>query len=85
MKRKILLLALITTVSLSNLFAQSTSPAPYCNASFDDAQGFPVADVIFKVSFGSLVNNSNAQYAYPHYVYYNNLTAPTVVKESNYT
>jgi hypothetical protein len=56
--------------------AQSTTPSPYCAANFDDQQGFPVADAIFSVAFGSLSNVTNAQYAYPHYVFYNNLTIP---------
>lgn len=65
--------------------AQSISPSPYCNAGFDDQQGFPVDDHIDMVSFGSLSNTTNAQYAYPHYVFYNNLTAPNLTKGSTYT
>jgi len=57
-------------------FSQITSPSPYCDASFDDMQGFPVDDHISSVTFGTLSNASNAQYAAPHYVFYNNLAAP---------
>lgn len=71
MKRK-LILAVAASLSLSPAFAQSTNPAPYCNASFDDPFGV-VEDQINSVSFGQLSNTTNAQYAAPHYVFYNNL------------
>lgn len=64
--------------------AQTTSPSPYCDASFDDMNGFPVADAVNSVSIGTLTNASNAQYAAPHYVFYNNLQAPDLVKGNTY-
>jgi len=72
MKKTILLLAVSACFALTSK-AQSTSPAPYCDASFDDQQGFPVDDHINSVSFGTLNNATNAQFAAPHYVHYNNL------------
>jgi hypothetical protein len=84
MNKKLLSLFAIIAVSFS-LIAQSTNPAPYCNASFDDQQGFPVDDHIDKVSFGTLSNSSNAQYAAPHYVFYNNLATANFTKGSSYT
>lgn len=67
------------------LSAQITSPAPYCDGKYDD--GFmPVPHYISKVSLGTLTNTSgNTQYTGQHYVYYNNLTAPNLVKNSTYT
>jgi hypothetical protein len=64
--------------------AQSTNPAPYCVATFDDQQGFPVDDHINKVSFGTLSNNTNAQYPGGHYVFYNNLPTPNFSKGNSY-
>lgn len=64
--------------------AQVTSPAPYCDASFDDMQGFPVDDHINSVSFGTLNNSTNAQYAAPHYVHYNNLANATFIAGNTY-
>lgn len=66
------------------LSAQITSPAPYCDGKYDD--GFmPVPHYISKVSVGTLTNTSgNTQYTGQHYVYYNNLTAPNLVKNSTY-
>lgn len=65
--------------------AQSTNPAPYCDASFDDMQGFMVDDHVNSVSFGSLNNASNGQFAAPHYVFYNNLNTATFNRGSSYT
>ncbi len=65
--------------------AQTTTPAPYCMANFDDAQGPAVADAIFKVSFGTLNNPTNAQFAAPHYAFYNNLAVPNFLKGNTYT
>ncbi|MBS1616174.1 MAG: T9SS type A sorting domain-containing protein [Bacteroidetes bacterium] len=64
--------------------AQSSNPAPYCNAGFDDAQGFYVDDHINSVNFGSLNNASNGQYQAPHYVFYNNLPIKDFIKDSSY-
>lgn len=65
--------------------AQITNPAPYCNAAFDDMDGFVVDDAINSVSIGTLTNASNGQFAAPHYVFYNNLTAPNLTKGTSYT
>lgn len=57
--------------------SQTSNPSPYCDASFDDMDGtFNVADQIKSVSFGTLSNTSNAQFAFPHYVFYTNLSVP---------
>jgi hypothetical protein len=83
MKKMVFLLSLL--VMATNLNAQITNPAPYCIATFDDMEGFPVDDAINSVSIGTLTNVTNAQYAAPHYVFYNNLAAPTLTKGSSYT
>lgn len=72
--KKISLLFTLLTISYCSTNAQITSPGNYCAADFDDMQGFPVADAINSVSFGTLNNASNAQFAAPHYVHYNNLS-----------
>lgn len=64
--------------------AQSTNPSPYCDATFDDMDGFPVADAISHVEIGTLNNNSGGQYAAPHYVFYNNLQIPPLQKGNSY-
>jgi hypothetical protein len=84
MKNKTLLLSLLTTCSFRLMCAQSTNPAPYCVADFDDGFSY-VGDAINSVSIGSLTNTSNAHYAFPHYVYYNNLSAPALIKGNTYT
>lgn len=81
--RKFILFSCVVLCSQS-VFAQTTNPAPYCTASFDDAQGFPVDDHINSVVFGSLSNASNAQYQAPHYVFYNNLAVKDFIKDSTY-
>lgn len=83
MKKMFFMLSLF--VMATTLNAQITNPAPYCNGSFDDMDGFLVEDAINSVSIGTLTNATNAQYAAPHYVFYNNLTAPTLTKGSSYT
>ncbi len=85
---KKLLPAFAAFIILFNLpiHAQSTNPAPYCDASFDDMDGtFNVADQIKSVSFGTLSNTSNAQYAFPHYVFYNNLSVPNLTIGAAYS
>lgn len=77
-------LALLVATSFHMAHAQSTTPSPYCVANFDDQQGFPVADAIFSVAFGTLSNVTNAQYAFPHYVHYNNLSVPNFSKGTSY-
>jgi hypothetical protein len=76
--------ALVISIS-STAQAQSTDPSPYCDASFDDMGGFLVPDQIKSVSFGSLSNASNSQFAAPHYVLYNSLVTPLFTKGSTYT
>ncbi len=85
MKTTLLLFLTLFFVSARCLFAQSTNPAPYCDASFDDAQGFQVDDHINTVSFGTLNNTTNSQYAAPHYVFYNNLTTANFIRGNTYT
>jgi GEVED domain/Secretion system C-terminal sorting domain len=84
MKSKILLFACLLLLSVGATKAQITSPAPYCDASFDDASGFPVDDHINSVSFGTLNNVSDSQWAAPHYVFYNNLAVASFSKGSTY-
>lgn len=76
---------LVLLLSATLCRAQITNPAPYCDASFDDMQGFTVDDHINSVSFGTLTNASNSQYAAPHYVFYNNLSVKNFTKGSTYT
>lgn len=84
MKTSIYLFALSSLTTLS-LFSQSTNPSPYCAAGYDD--GFMAVDHhISNVSIGSLNNNSGStQYTGQHYVYYNNIAAPTLSKGNTYT
>jgi len=83
MKKKLLLVFGFLTFFTG--FAQTTNPAPYCAAGYDD-QPFPLPRPISNVTLGTLSNNSGTtQYAAPHYVYYNNLTAPNLEKGSNYS
>ena len=81
MNKITLLVALVVTSTFSCLNAQTTSPAPYCVAAFDDVP-FSVPDAIKSVTFGSLINSSTTQYAFPHYVFYNNLAIPNFIKGS---
>ncbi|MCX6231790.1 MAG: T9SS type A sorting domain-containing protein [Bacteroidetes bacterium] len=67
------------------VFAQITNPSPYCDASFDDMQGFPVDDHINSVSFGTLNNVTSSQFAAPHYVFYNNLSVANFTRGNAYT
>ncbi len=70
------ILALLAFSSFT--FAQSTNPAPYCLATFDNGV-FDVDNSINQVQIGSLDNVSGGRYAFPHYVFYDNL--PTVELE----
>lgn len=81
---KKVILPLVLFVAMSG-FSQSTDPSPYCNASFDDAEGFPVDDHINAVSFGGLNNASNAQFEGGHYVFYSNLPVADFQKGNTYT
>lgn len=83
MKKMFFVLTLF--IAATTLNAQITNPAPYCVANFDDMEGFPVEDAINSVSIGTLTNATNAQYAAPHYVFYNNLSAPSLTKGTSYT
>lgn len=62
--------------------AQTTNPTPYCDGSFDDAEGFPVADAIKNVTLGTLNHTTGGQSPAPHYMFYNNLAAPTLTAGS---
>lgn len=84
MKNKYILSAIISLTQLS-LSSQITSPSPYCAGGYDDGV-MPVDHHISKVVIGTLTNNSGAtQYSGAHYVYYNNLSAPTLIKNNTYT
>lgn len=85
-KMKRIFYALMLTAGLPVwTFAQTTDPAPYCVASYDDGEFF-LPRSITEVQLGTLTNVSgNEQFAAPHYVYYNNLTAPNLVKGQSYT
>lgn len=83
MKKVILLSILVSAANFNNLIAQTTTPAPYCVADFDDNM-FNVPDAIKSVSFGTLTNVSNGQYALPHYVFYNNLATANFIKGTAY-
>ncbi len=76
-------LSIITLMSAFCMQAQITNPAPYCVATFDD-EVMNVPDHINGVTFGTLNNASNAQYAAPHYVFYNNLAVPSFNTGSSY-
>lgn len=84
MKNKYILSAIISLTQLG-MSAQITSPSPYCAAGYDDGL-MPVDHHISKVTLGTLNNNSGAtQYTGAHYVYYNNLSAPNLIKNNTYT
>ena len=76
---KQVLFSAVFFLSCISAVAQTTSPAPYCSADFDDVDGtFDVVDQIKSVSFGTLSNITNSQSAFPHYTFYNNLAIPDV-------
>lgn len=79
----------VFTLASGFSFAQTTNPAPYCDASFDDHASddwppMPVQDAVVNVTFGTLSNNSGGQFAEPHYVFYTNLQAPALQKGNAY-
>lgn len=76
MKKITLCIAFASLIGLHHMQAQSTNPAPYCDASFDDAQGFFVDDHINTVAFRTINNNSGAQYMASQYVLFNILNIP---------
>lgn len=68
--------------------AQITDPAPYCSGQYDDggSLSFDVPHYISNVTIGTLNNFSgDTQYAYPHYIYYNTVPAPDLIKGNSYT
>lgn len=84
MKNKYILSAIISLTQLS-LSSQITSPSPYCAGGYDDGL-MPVDHHISKVIVGTLNNNSGTtQYPGAHYVYYNNLSATNLIKNSTYS
>lgn len=85
MKKHYLLASALLLAFMQPAFCQSSNPAPYCDASYDDAQGFFVDDHINSVSFGTLNNISNNQFSAPHYVFYNNLAAANFFRGNVYT
>ncbi len=77
---------LFGAVFLAHLsYAQITDPSPYCTAGYEDYMGdFP--HYISNVTLGTLDNTSgDTQFAAPHYVYYNNVAAPSLVAGNTYT
>ncbi|MEN9340662.1 MAG: hypothetical protein RIQ62_1974 [Bacteroidota bacterium] len=73
---------LLSYLSIS-LHAQSTNPAPYCIADFDD-DPILIPNYINVVSVSTLNNASNAQEPFPHYVLYNNLPPTDLVTGLTY-
>lgn len=93
-RKQIMKKTILTSLSVIFLtgisFSQITAPAPYCDAKFDDGatddmEPFPVSSFIGGVTFGTLNNQSNGQYAAPHYVFYNNLPTANFIKGTAYT
>jgi len=78
MKKYILPFIVVCSIICGDVFAQNTSPAPYCVASFDDNPN-NVQDYIKSVSISTLSNITNAQFPFPHYVLYDNLPAPDAI------
>ncbi|MDR3679933.1 MAG: T9SS type A sorting domain-containing protein [Flavipsychrobacter sp.] len=84
--KKTVLFAMILFYSNSCLYAQTTSPLPYCHAGFDFAMSSgQSSDWINSVQLGTLNNVSNAESPAPHYIFYNNLAVPNLIKNSSYT
>ncbi|MBC9811077.1 T9SS type A sorting domain-containing protein [Crocinitomicaceae bacterium CZZ-1] len=76
--------AFVCLLTSGSLMAQITDSAPYCQAGYDDGF-FPVERYVSKVSLGSLTNTSGTvQAPGAHYVYYNNLTIPELIKGNTY-
>jgi len=81
---KISLLA-ITFLSTQLAHAQSTDPAPYCEAGYNDLPSY-WPHFISNVTLGTLNNSTgDTAYAAPHYVYYTNVSAPNLTAGNTYT
>lgn len=84
MKRLTLTFIAILFFAMLNASAQTTNPAPYCAAGYDDGS-IVLPRYIVNVTLGKFTNTSGTtQYPGKHYVFYNNLTAPVFVKDSSY-
>jgi len=84
--KKILLVAIIGIFSQIGLFAQTTNPAPYCPAGFAFIGGDTTgSDWINSVQLDSLNNVSDAVSPGLHYIFYNNVTVPNLVKGISYS
>jgi len=90
MKLKITMLA--GALLLAHLsYGQITDPSPYCAGGYDDYPA-PFPHYISNVTLDGgdlvtgIINNTSGdtQFAAPHYVYYNNLTAPNLVAGHTY-
>lgn len=83
--KKMITVFVLVFAQLMTLQAQTTNPAPYSSAGYDD-EGGANPHYISKVTLGTLSNNSGTiQFPAPHYVFYNNLTAPNLQQDSTYT
>jgi len=66
-------------------YGQITDPSPYCTAGYNDLPSY-WPHFISNVTLGTLNNSTgDTAYAAPHYVYYNNVTAPDLTAGSTYT
>jgi hypothetical protein len=85
MKRKFVVTAFSACcLLLQSAQAQITNPAPYCGGDFDGGST-PKVRYISNVTLGTLNNTSgNTPQAAPHYVFYNNLAAISLVKGQTY-
>lgn len=73
------------TLNSNPIFAQTTNPAPYCVASYDEVEMY-VPRYITEVKLGTMTNTTgDTHFAAPHYVYYNNVAAPVLEKGQSYT
>ena len=65
--------------------AQSSDPSPYCVASFQGGE-YELPRAIVEVTLATMTNvTGETQSAAPHYVYYNNITAPELTKGQSYS
>lgn len=77
---------LTAAILLAHLsYGQITDPSPYCDAGYNDLPD-PWPHFISNVTLGTLNNSTgDTAYAAPHYVYYNNVTAPDLAAGNAYT